>query len=1107
MSLDSSEERFQKRTLRGKLLRHLKDDTEDLRREAQALESNFTHADETEDSTSPRSETSEASGGRKEKNGTNLSNSSVSVSPSPSDTRASPRKSVSALHTQPKSVEIHRRHPRVESDIPKKRSNSTPKKASSSVQPSDAISEATKTSQRSVSSPKRAAKPAANPFGTLRSKRRRNVRLLAEIDGESDAGAQKKDGDGEAIRKKKRRLNSDGSAKRTSKRTSSERDGASKGVKSSGHVKAASLSAQAPSSPSKKILDSPAPQAPQPSQTHENTGNGNVQTRLVHLELNEARAKQRELEDRLAKLTTEKKAKESQLALALSRISELERAGSLNSPTRGQELETTQLTARNLQSSINEVKREAINLEKLKIAMQGELRTKLEPHPGMALNEDLSDSTTYESFSSSSDDEEIKTNPNGTEGSLDFNSLEDSAIQVQRALAERKSRAKLIASPRSRSVKKTKTPSKAKEDGLEGKDLASGISALSLSSSSTSSISPSPSSLKQSTKKKRSSSGQGARTKNLATSTPSMEPQHDAATWFKTYYLSACQQAGVKPIEDLVIVLDRAISKARKLMELDLNGYSLGISDVMCLTKAFEATKQDIEKVSPTFLASLQALRIANHGSTLDTDTTRSNSRGALKEGLEAKESKQLSNSFLPIAVDLSHNDIPSSAVIFDLVKAAGAVAALDIGFNGMGPKGAAEFIPLIDPSLGVSKAERKASKTSLDGKGSSGSPSSISSQSLQNPFAVLVTFKCSDNMLGSKTGGLLISALAATCKHLNILDLSNNGLDDKAAVPLSVLISSCPLTTLIIKYNKFKTSGMKKISASLGQNPSLTELDLTQCGISEKSKEIVDILEERENIRKLCIGFNKLPSSFVPRFTSFTAKQKKLVHLDLRGLDLSSKAIRQVLEAISVNVSNTLEELVLNGNALDGKCLEVLIDYLTRYNALHSLGLRGCGLPKRPLLELLATVKHSSSLKSIDLSANNLNDRRILESLCSCIQNNSSLTVLGLAACKFDAKHSGVIAQALQFNKYIEKLHIDGNKLGERGLSEFALGVAGNDILKVVSIRATQISARSLISFVAAITAKTQVEVIDAGDNGLPLGNKSFRDRIEQFDAVVVKF
>jgi Ran GTPase-activating protein (RanGAP) involved in mRNA processing and transport len=916
-----------------------------------------------------------------------------------------------------------------------------------------------------------------------------------------------------------------------------------------------------------ELSDARAKQTPSPSPLSSSQGTSGTQVNAVraHIELSDARAKQRDLETRLASLTTEKKAKEMELSIALARIAILE-AEKLDQEE--EELVTHRATARNLQQSINDYKREAIGLEKLKIAMRDELKSKmvrkLDDNASSSSPRSATSDFTTENESSSEEDDEDAYALKLEEAAVDFTKLDDSSLDVQAALAERKRRTARRRAPASDrngvpgdgkrlgSVSTAGSSAAAASGPSDSTGLKSSKSRRMNGSSSTTEdpestsalaishgsqlpdsigaivASPSKGSLKKlkgSASSGSKAAGGGRKANSSKSSLTGSVRKIDAIVWFKTHYIASCQQKGTKAVDDLLMALDRAISKGRRLTALDLNHYDLEPSDIMTLAIAFEKTRMDMEKVShpskksdgndvihaPDRISKAKSAK----GSSTDLTSKKASAsptvplpKGSSSLSLASSSSTAslspdmsnvlITNSFEPITVDLSHNRLGSSEgsgrCVADIVKEIGKVVALDVGSNGWGEKGALDFaasfaVPLDPPSR---------------------SSSSLSASGLNhNPIALLlVTFKCADNMIGNKGGMAVLEALEP-CKSLAVLDVSNNALGDKVAPSLASLIQGCPLTTLSIKYNKFKTNGMKRLVLALAQNSTLTDMDFTQCGpgASEKSKELVELLESRENIKRLSIGFNKLPaSSFVPRFTSFTAKQRQLVHLDLRGIDLPSKAMCQVLDAIAVNASNTLQELVLNGNALDSKCLEVLIDYLTRSHTLQNLGLRGCGLPRGPLLELLATVKHSSSLHTLDLSGNSLNHRRILDSLCSCIQNNTSLKLLGLAACKLDHAIIGLIGQALQFNKSIEKLHVDGNKLGERGLADLATGLAGNDVLKVISIRSTHISARALLSFVASITAKTQTEVIDAGDNDLPVSNKSFRERLEQFDAVAVK-
>jgi Ran GTPase-activating protein (RanGAP) involved in mRNA processing and transport len=973
--MDSSDERFEKRTLRGKMMRALHDDTDDLRREAAALEFAFLDITGSSDDTQHATTSAEAD------------DDEIVVPP------------VRQLSNDPfGTLKVHRkRNVRLLADMEE---SDTGMGASSSPRSTEEKKPKKKAPKKTTSTKALTASLPPAPS-----------RESGEIHGAPAAGEELVD-----KRPLKTRPASEGAKKKR------------KSTKSSRRLEA---------SPSKPAL-------------------GHVKANLSQLELKEAQAKQRELEQKLAVLTSEKKAKEAELEIAMAKIKALQ-LGKHNISA----LEAEVRTARHIQQSIDSYQKEYVDIESLKRAVADELKSKNggafssaespESH-GQSSTEDLEPN--YDEDYSDIDDssspasESPETLPQPSEETLETIANLASAAKQERA--KRNAERKALKSRSKSKIKSTtssipassngESPSKSSSSSKEVSNTTSSSAAPLIRSKSKSSLSKKSLKATESaiveapaSQPLKKSSGPKAKAKRSQSQPPVAESQavkHDGIIWFKTHYIASCQQNGVAAIEDILAILDRASAKKRQLQELDLNGYKLTTPDVIALAVAFQATLADIDKAGRS----------------------------------------QVSQTFEPIALDLSHNEIGSGRAVVEMMQSITGVTALDVGFNNWGPKPTIEFATTLGSSCG------------------------------------LRTLKISSNMMGSKAGLALLRALERA-KALEVLDLSSNALDDRVASQLAVVIQTCPLNTLCIRYNKFKADGVKKVVHAISNNTTLTDLDLTSCGIGERSKDLLEILEARDNITRLCIGFNKMPSAFVPRFTSFAAKQKNLVHLDLRGLDLSSKQMRQVIDAIAINSSATLQELVLNGNVLDAKCLELLIDYLTRTHMLHSLGLRGCGITRSPLIELLAAIKHSATLKAVDLSGNNLNDRRLLESMGALLQNNQSLTMIGLAATKLDAKTIGLIGQALQFNKVMEKVHIDGNKLGERGLLEFAAGMAGNEVLKVLSIRQTSCSPRALLNLLAAVTAKTQIEVVDAGDNNLPTGNKPFRDRVDQFDAVAVKF
>ena len=142
------------------------------------------------------------------------------------------------------------------------------------------------------------------------------------------------------------------------------------------------------------------------------------------------------------------------------------------------------------------------------------------------------------------------------------------------------------------------------------------------------------------------------------------------------------------------------------------------------------------------------------------------------------------------------------------------------------------------------------------------------------------------------------INALLKALQHLKKLrdlDIGDNGANEKAAPYIAQLMESCPLQALSLRDNPITSSGMKLVVKAISSCPSLREFDFTNTGMEERVKDLMDVVMNRNDIQKICIGFNKLGgSSFATRWAEFVSKQNNLKYVDLRYINVGSR-IRNV--------------------------------------------------------------------------------------------------------------------------------------------------------------------------------------------------------------------
>lgn len=428
----------------------------------------------------------------------------------------------------------------------------------------------------------------------------------------------------------------------------------------------------------------------------------------------------------------------------------------------------------------------------------------------------------------------------------------------------------------------------------------------------------------------------------------------------------------------------------------------------------------------------------------------------------------ELVNTIDPTSVVLRGNNIKSGIAVVDLCVALGEVTVLDISANNLGPKFTSEL-----------------------------------AEALFN-YKNLKTLRAGANAMGPVAGNHLLKSLHHQ-KALEVLDMGENGLTDKCATAMSELIELQPIKALTIQYNKFKESGMKTIIRAIANCSSLVELDLTQTGMDKRVKELMEILERRTSVRFLALGFNKLGSSFPKSWANFLANQQGIEEIDLRYARLGSRGARSCIEAIQVHSSGTITELVLNGNILDKKSTQVLLDLCHDSKSLKRLALRACGLKTDMMIAIANVVQVNTTLETLDVAGNSLKGKDGIAAFEQCLRLNTKLKAIGLAALKLDKRSIVPIARAVQFNVALEKVHVGSNKLGEDGVRELAENLAGNENLQTLVIQDVGATPRALLHLVQHLSTRSAIEVVDATDNELPR-SKTLQDQLQQYPQIAVR-
>jgi len=90
----------------------------------------------------------------------------------------------------------------------------------------------------------------------------------------------------------------------------------------------------------------------------------------------------------------------------------------------------------------------------------------------------------------------------------------------------------------------------------------------------------------------------------------------------------------------------------------------------------------------------------------------------------------------------------------------------------------------------------------------------------------------------------------------------------------------------------------MRAVVKAVTACPQLREIDFTNTGLGERVKDLLDAWSNRTDIEKVCLGFNKLGTSFASRWGEFVSRQTNLKYVDLRYISVGPK-IRSVRSVV----------------------------------------------------------------------------------------------------------------------------------------------------------------------------------------------------------------
>eukprot|EP00741_Cyanophora_paradoxa_P007574 tig00001155_g7326.t1 len=236
-----------------------------------------------------------------------------------------------------------------------------------------------------------------------------------------------------------------------------------------------------------------------------------------------------------------------------------------------------------------------------------------------------------------------------------------------------------------------------------------------------------------------------------------------------------------------------------------------------------------------------------------------------------------------------------------------------------------------------------------------------------------------------------------------------------------------------------------RALSGALAEDLPLALLDLSgNPALSrEHLREIFSSLRENRTLRTLCVAGTRPGEAAVAELASALAENGTLTELDLSDCGLRGEAAAALARPLESRYC-ALRSLRLSRCAIADDGCAALAGVLPRAARLTALDVSANGITHRTAVALFKALGENATLKHLALAANPIGDEP-LSYLAASLRQNGTLT--GLVFGSQSAGHAGIgctsegasaIAEALEQNRALTSLDLDSNGVDDRGAAAF---------------------------------------------------------------------
>lgn len=155
--------------------------------------------------------------------------------------------------------------------------------------------------------------------------------------------------------------------------------------------------------------------------------------------------------------------------------------------------------------------------------------------------------------------------------------------------------------------------------------------------------------------------------------------------------------------------------------------------------------------------------------------------------------------------------------------------------------------------------------------------------------------------------GVVTLSSMIVSNSSLQVLNLSNNEIDDKHMAILSQGLAQnkrIPLVSIFLSFNKITCAGVECLMNAIWGSPSLKQMKLDNNKMQDRGAQLCSVVLSSVRLELLDISFNRVSTVGIKAMMKSLSENDSLKVLSLSGLPMDQNASKAVSYALAYNSS-----------------------------------------------------------------------------------------------------------------------------------------------------------------------------------------------------------